>query len=203
MFFKSRKSQHDLAIIPTRYQVFIFYGLLAHLDLLNWVLIYFTYSPWKVKIMIKKQIHMYLNFGDLRKKNFCDFVLNPIPENENSKIREIDQKPQNTEIWECNFKNSWNIIQMRSFSHWFSYLANHVSYVCLSRDSDTSRFVILSLFFVVYFSFNAQKVKIVIKKQIHNHLNFIDLKINIFHDFLCFVLSPDLGMCFISTAMGY
>ena len=41
---------------------------------------------------------MYLNFGDLRKKNFCAFVLNPIPENENSKIREIDQKPQNTEI---------------------------------------------------------------------------------------------------------
>ena len=49
-------------------------------------------------------------------------------------------------------------------------------------------------FFLVFFcfSFNAQKVEIVIEKQIHMHLNFIDQKISFFCDFQCFVLSPDL-----------
>ena len=42
-------------------------------------------------------------------------------------------------------------------------------------------------FFFVYFSFNAQKVEIVIEKQIHMHLNFIDPKIKIFLDFWVFV----------------
>ena len=42
----------------------------------------------------------------------------------------------------------------------------------------------------VCFSFNAQKVEIVIETQIHIHLNFIDPKINIFRDFRVFVLSP-------------
>ena len=47
-----------------------------------------------------------------------------------------------------------------------------------------------SVFF--YFSFYAQKVEIVIEKQVHIHLNFIDPRIRIFHDFRVFVLSPIL-----------
>ena len=82
-----------------------------------------------------------------------------------------------------------------------------ICYISFSRDSDTSRFVKLSLrfffcffffllwlfFFVclfVYSSFNAQNVEIVIEKQIHMYLNFIDPKIQIFRDFWVFVLSP-------------
>ena len=121
--------------------------------------------------MIKKQMPMYLNSADPKIKIFRDFrvfVLSPIPKGENSEITEIYQKPQNTEIWECNFKNPWIIVQMTSFSKWSSHLANHVPYV--SRDSDNCRFVKLSLFFClfvcfVYFSFNTQKVKIVIKNR--------------------------------------
>ena len=82
-------------------------------------------------------------------------------------------------------------------------------YISFSRDSDTSRFVKLSLrfffcfflffccgcFFLfvclfVYSSFNAQNVEIVIEKQIHMYLNFIDPKIQIFRDFWVFVLGP-------------
>ena len=48
---------------------------------------------------------------------------------------------------------------------------------------ETSKF-----FVVVYFSFKAQKIEVVIK--IHMHLNFIDPKIKIFRDFWVFVLSP-------------
>ena len=54
---------------------------------------------------------------------------------------------------------------------------------CRSRDSDES------LFFF-YFNFNAQKVEIVIEKQIRMRLNVIDPKIKIFRDFRVFVLSP-------------
>ena len=43
---------------------------------------------------------------------------------------------------------------------------------------------------VVYFSVNAQKAEIVIEKQIHMYLNFIDKKIKLFRDFWVFVLSP-------------
>ena len=65
-------------------------------------------------------------------------------------------------------------------------------YFCLSRDSNPSRFVNLSLFFFVYFIFNAQKVEIKIEKQIHMHLNFIVPKMKLFRGFRVFVLSPIL-----------
>ena len=39
-------------------------------------------------------------------------------------------------------------------------------------------------------SFNTQKVEIVIKKQAHMHLNFIDPKIKIFCYFRVFILRP-------------
>ena len=79
---------------------------------------------------------------------------------------------------------------MTSFSKQFSRLANYVLYFCLSRDSNPSRFVNLSLFFFVYFIFNAQKVEIKIEKQIHMHLNFIVPKMKLFRGFRVFVLSP-------------
>ena len=40
-----------------------------------------------------------------------------------------------------------------------------------------------------FFNFNAQKVEIVIEKQIHMHLNFIDQKTKLFRDFRISVLS--------------
>ena len=62
---------------------------------------------------------------------FPVFVSSPIPKNKNPEITEIHQKKQNTEIWECNFKDSLNVVQMTSFSKWLSYLANYVPYFCL------------------------------------------------------------------------
>ena len=97
---------------------------------------------------------MNLNFADPKIKIFRDFrvsVLSPIPISENSDITEIYQKPQKTEIWECNFKNPWIIVQMTSFSKWSSHLANHVPYV--SRDSDNCRFFKSSLFFHLFVLF--------------------------------------------------
>ena len=38
-----------------------------------------------------------------------------------------------------------------------------------------------------FFRFNVQKVEILIEKQIHMHLNFIDPKVKIFRDFRVFV----------------
>ena len=37
---------------------------------------------------------------------------------------------------------------------------------------------------------NTQKVEVVIEKQIHMHLNFVDTKIKIFRDFRVFTFSP-------------
>ena len=77
-----------------------------------------------LRLKIKKYIHKNpfdIAWGEKIKnlKIFCDFwifVLRPIPKNENLAITEIHQKPQNTETWECNFKNSWNASQMKLIS---------------------------------------------------------------------------------------
>ena len=117
--------------------------------------------------MIKNQIHMYLNFVDPNIKIFRDFrvfVLSPIPKSENQEITEIHQKSQNTEIWEYNFQNSWNIVQMTSFSKWFSYHFSHVP-CFFFQEILTPPDLLNWLFFSVYFSFNAQKVEIVIKSR--------------------------------------
>ena len=59
---------------------------------------------------------VYIHFCliDPKIKIFRDFRggrggLSPLSKNENSKITEFPQKLQNTEIWECSFKNLWNI----------------------------------------------------------------------------------------------
>ena len=72
---------------------------------------YISFNTQKVKIVIKKQVHIYLSFIDPKIKIFRDFrvlVLSSIPKNENSEITEILQKGHNTEMWEC----SWNAVQM-------------------------------------------------------------------------------------------
>ena len=51
--------------------------------------------------MIKKQIHMYLKFANLKieiLRDFRVFILSDIPKNENSEITEIVQKSHNTEM---------------------------------------------------------------------------------------------------------
>ena len=86
--------------------IFVFQEILTPLDLLTWVcylfFLCFSFIAQKVEIVIEKQIHMYLNFIDpKRKKLFCNFwvfVLSPIPKNKNSEITEILQKHHNTEI---------------------------------------------------------------------------------------------------------
>ena len=74
---------------------------------LNCVRFYFNFSTQKVKITIKKQIYMYLNFADLKIEIFRDFrvfIFSPIFKNKHWEVTEIHQNPQNTDIWECNFK---------------------------------------------------------------------------------------------------
>ena len=63
-------------------------------------------------------------------------------------------------------------------------------YFSLSKGTNPSRFVNLLSVLFICFSFNAEKVQIVVEKQIHMHLNSIDPKIKIFCDFRVFVLSP-------------
>ena len=62
---------------------------------------------------------MYLNFVDPKIEifhDFWDFVLRPISKNKNSEIMEIHEKPQNTEIKECNSKTPLNTVKMTLFS---------------------------------------------------------------------------------------
>ena len=143
---------------------------LIPLDILIWCLFcYVSLNTQKVKIVIIKQVHINLCFIEPKIEIFCDFwvfIWRSISKNENLEITEIHQKPQNTEIWECNFKKSWNIVQLTSISKWFSHHVNNVPYFCISRDCYPSRFVKLSLFIC------AQKVGIVIEKPVHMHLNF-------------------------------
>ena len=140
--------------------------------------------------MIKKQVHIHLSFIDPKIKIFRDFrvfVLRPILKNENSEITEILRKGHNTETWEYSFKSSWNTVQMKSNSKSFSHIANLVAGIWDLKAFDTCRYI---TFIPCYISFNTQKVKIVIKKQVHIYLSFIDPKIKIFNDFRVFVLNP-------------
>ena len=82
---------------------------------MKFVFVYFSFSTQKVKIVIKKQVHIHLNFINPKIKiirDFRVFILSPIPKNENPKITEILQKRHNTEIWQCGFKNSADILQV-------------------------------------------------------------------------------------------
>ena len=123
--------------------------------------------------------------------------MSPILKNENSEITEILQKGYNTEMWECNFKISWNAVQMTSNSKSFSHIANLVAGIWSLKAFDPCGYINLISFLLCQFkdviflvSFNTQKVKIVINKQVHIYLSFIDPKIKIFCDFQVFVLSP-------------
>ena len=62
---------------------------------MKFVFVYFSFSTQKVKIVIKKQVHIHLNFINPKTKiirDFRGFVLSPIPKNENLEITEILQK---------------------------------------------------------------------------------------------------------------
>ena len=120
---------------------------------LSAVFIYFSFSTQKVKIVVDPCAFELCRpkSGDFR--DFRVFILRPIPKNKSSEITEILQKRHNTVIWERSFKNSWNAVQMTSFSKWFSHIAIHVSYLCLLRASDPSRFIKLSFCFSCLFQF--------------------------------------------------
>ena len=111
---------------------------------------------------------MHLNFVDTKIEIFRDFwvfVLKPILKNEKSVITEIYQKPQNTEIWECSSKNSWNAVQLTSISKWSSDTAIHVPYFCLLRASEPNRFLKLSTFLLL---FNSVLTLRKLKEQLKN-----------------------------------
>ena len=93
---------------------------------------HFKLSPFSfMSVLILKQLKSGQNTGPHalecykpENKIFRDFqvfVLCPIPNNENSEIPKIHQKPQNTEMWVCNFKNSLNTVQTTSISKWSKY----------------------------------------------------------------------------------
>ena len=74
------------------------------------------------------------------------------------------------------------------FFHFYIFIFNCKFIFTSKRTFDSSRLMTLSPFF--YFSFNAQKVKIVTKKQIHVKLSFIYQKIKILRKYWNFVFSP-------------
>ena len=79
--------------------------------------------------MVKTQIHMHWSVINQKIKTFRDFrvfVINPIPKNGNSEIREIHQKPK---ILKCGYvtsKTFENAVQKTSTSKWFSHIADHI-----------------------------------------------------------------------------
>ena len=77
----------------------------GYITLIPFLLCQFTTQ--KVKIVIKKQVHIYLSFIDPKIKifrNFRVFILGSIPKNENSEITEI---LQNAIILKCE-----NVVEM-------------------------------------------------------------------------------------------
>ena len=137
------------------------------MDILIWFPFrHVSFNTQKVKIVIKKQVHIHLSFIDPKIKIFRDFwvfILSSIPKNENSEITEILQKGHNTEMWECSFKSSWNAVQMTSNSKSFSHIANLVAGIWVFKNLLTP-LDILVWFPLRYVSFNTQKVEIVIGK---------------------------------------
>ena len=101
------------------------------MDILIWFpFCYVSFNTRKVKIVIKKQVHIHLSFIDRKKKiirDFRVFVLSPILKNENWEITEILQKDHNTEMWEYSYKSSWNAVQMTLHSKSFSHIGNLVA----------------------------------------------------------------------------
>ena len=119
---------------------------------INPVFVYVSFNTQIVKIVVKKQIHLYVSVINPKIKTFRDFrvfVLSPIPKNENSEITEILQKGHNTEMWECSFKSSWNAAQMTSNSKPFSHIANLVAGIWVLKAFDPPGFINLISFFTM------------------------------------------------------
>ena len=127
---------------------------------------YVNFNAQKLKIMIRKQVHIHLSYIDPKIKIFRDFrvfVLRPILKNYNSKITEILEKCHHTEMWECSFKSSWNAVQMKSNSKSFSHIPNLVAVIWGFLNLLTL-LDILIWFPFRYVTFKTQKVAIVIGK---------------------------------------
>ena len=121
---------------------------------INPVFVYVSFNTQIVKIVVKKQIHLYVSVINPKIKTFRDFrvfVLSPIPKNENSEITEILQKGHNTEMWECSFKSSWNAVQMTSNSKSFSHIANLVAGIWGLKAFDPSGYINLIPFLLCQF----------------------------------------------------
>ena len=127
---------------------------------------YASFTTQKVKIAIKKQLHIHLSFTDPKIKIFRDFrvfILRPVLKNGNLTTMEILEKGHNTEMWECSFKSSWSAIQVTSKSKSFSHIANLVASIWVFKNLLTPLDISIWLPFR-YVSFLTQKVAIVIGK---------------------------------------
>ena len=113
------------------------------------VFAYVSFNTQTVKRVVKTQIHIHWSLIRLKIKIFRDFgvfILRPTGINENSEITQILQKRQNTDIWDCSFKNNWNAVQITSTSKSFCHVANHVSGIWVLKAFDPSGFFNLSRF---------------------------------------------------------
>ena len=81
--------------------------------------------------------------------DFSAFVLSPTPEYEYLESTEMLQKHYHTELWECSFKNSWDVLQITSNQKWFTHISNQAPGVCLLKASNPSRFIKLSMFLFI------------------------------------------------------
>ena len=161
------------------------------MDILIWFpFCYVSFNTQKVKIVIKKQVHIHLSFIDPKIKIFRDFrgfVLRPILKNENSEIAEILLKGHNTEMWECSFKSSWNAFQMTSNSKSFGHIANLVASIWVLKAFDSSGYITFDSLFVMSV-LTLKKLKQWSKKR-SIYLSFIDPQKKVFPWFPSFVLS--------------
>ena len=121
---------------------------------INPVFVYVSFNTQIVKMVVKKQIHMYVRVINLKIKIFPDFrvfILSPIPKNENPEITGILQKGHNTEMWECSFKSSCNAVQMTSNSKSFSHIPNLVAGIWVLKTFESSGFINLISFWLCQF----------------------------------------------------
>ena len=126
------------------------------------VFVYVSFNTQIVKIVVKKPIHMYVSFANLKIRNFRDFrvfILNPIPKNENREITGILQKGHNTEMWECSFKSSWNAVQTTSSSKSLSHIPDLVAGIWVLKTFDPPGFINLISFSLCQLVLTLKKLK--------------------------------------------
>ena len=124
ILFKWDTSQNNSATLLIMCYKFVFF------ESLHWIcftFVYFIFNAQKVELVVKKLIHMDLDFTDLKTNIFCNFRV--LAMSQKRKLGNYETKIiliKNTKIWDYTFKNSRNALQITPMSKWFSHIPNQL-----------------------------------------------------------------------------